>query len=232
MVGFATSSGCSRPARSRDGARECPDGPPRTRLSLATAPKYPSSWPLAHWNGLARCRRRHDSPPRRRPPEKAAVVAGLGPRPSSSSPVSAAGTGALARPPRRSGSRDGDHRPDGSGRRRVANRPKGARPPASPTRPWSHAPAEAAVSVKVAAPPRRASPAPSTSLCPVGPRRRTAGRGFRGRDAARAFGARPTCQRPPVAAPPVAGPGSPRRSAAPPTRATGIGTAQDRRPAR
>ncbi len=80
MVGFATSSGCSRPARSRDGARECPDGPPRTRLSLATAPKYPSSWPLAHWNGLARCRRvtiahPEGARPRRQPWSRASGLA-------------------------------------------------------------------------------------------------------------------------------------------------------------
>src|SRR5207302_1861937 len=84
MVGFATSSGCNRPARSRDGARECPDGPPRTRLSLATASKYPSSGPLAHRHASRSAPARHDSFGRRRPPA----------RPAGAPP----GTGALSTP--------------------------------------------------------------------------------------------------------------------------------------
>src|SRR5207253_8558055 len=94
-----------------------------------------------------------DRSPRRRPPERAAVVPGRGRRPSSSSPVSAARTGAFAGLPRCPGSGDGDHRSDGFNDE-PRNCPRAAGHAHRPHGPGSHAPAEAAVSVKVAGPPK------------------------------------------------------------------------------
>jgi hypothetical protein len=214
MVGVATSSGCSRPARSRDGARECPDGPPRTRLSLAIASKYPSSWSLAHCHGVARCRRvtiAHAGGvrPGGRPWSRASGVVLR--RHLRSAPPGRATRRVptmIGRRRRRSSSR----RISGTSRESLdGSRPLAPRPRAS-----GHAPAVAAVSVKLAGPPAAGVSGtvhvtlprrPTKTNCRARiswPRRRSS---FR-----RSYHLPASCCR----RSPVAGPGSPRRSAAPP----------------